>query len=204
MNEHGNAIAPGIVDRHGGVLQADDAVDQRHQRLAGRLEVAVAHTDAGFLVHAGEEFRHRVLAVVDQRFMDAAIARRRIGRQIFDVERLDDVDHEVRTGRAVLRRRGRGLRRSGLRGRDMSIGRQCRGQALFGLWRSRGRGNRRRGGRNAAGGAGNRCGCEKFAAIEFRSRHRCLPEFFLHARHSGPTRYHHRRNAQSRFYAAKS
>jgi len=56
-DQHGNAVAPGVVDRHGRVLQADRAMDQRHDRFAGRLEVAVAHRDAGFFVRAGEEFR---------------------------------------------------------------------------------------------------------------------------------------------------
>ena len=124
-NEHRHAVAPGVVDRHGGVLQADHAVDQGHQRFAGRLKVAVAHGDAGFLVHAGEEFRHRVLAVIDQQLVQSAVARGRIGRDIFDVERLDDVDHEVGAGHAVFLRRH--FRGAGLGRGNMSIRRQGRG-----------------------------------------------------------------------------
>ena len=91
-------VAPGVVDRHGGVLQADRAVAQRHQRLAGDLEVAVRHADGGFLVHAGEEFRHLVVAVVDQQLVQRAETRGAVRRAVLDVERLDDVDHEVGAG----------------------------------------------------------------------------------------------------------
>ena len=158
-DDDGNAVAPGVVDRHGGVLQPDHAVDQRHQRLAGRLEVAVAHRDAGLLVHAGEEFRHRVLAVIDQRLVDAAIARGRIGRQVFDVERLDHVDHEIGTGRAVVVRRQR--RRAGLGGGDMGIRRQRRRQPLLRFRRGGGFG-----GVDGAAGAGDGSRGEEFSAVE--------------------------------------
>ena len=114
-DQHRHAVAPGVVDRHGGVLQADHAVNESHQRLAGRLEIAVAHADRGFLVHAGQELRHRVLAVVDQRLVDPAIARGRIGRHVLDVECLDDVDHEVGAWPSALALRHR--RRAGFRWR---------------------------------------------------------------------------------------
>ena len=96
-----HAVAPGVVDRHRGVLQADRAVAERQQRLAGDLEVAVRHADRGFLMRAGEELRHLVAAVVDQRLVDAAEARSAVRRQIFDVERLDDIDHEIGAGDAA-------------------------------------------------------------------------------------------------------
>ena len=97
-DDHGNTVAPRVVDRHRRVLQADGAVAQREERLARDLEVAVRHGDRRFLVHAGEEFRHAVAAVVDQRFVQGTIARSAIRRHVLDVERLDDVDHEIRTG----------------------------------------------------------------------------------------------------------
>ena len=52
-------------------------------------------------MRAGEELRHLVVAVVDQRLVDAAEARSAVRRQIFDVERLDDIDHEVGAGDAA-------------------------------------------------------------------------------------------------------
>ena len=73
-NDNRHAVAPRIVDSHRGVLEADRPVAQRHQRLAGDLEVAVGHADSGLLVRASEELRHLVAAVVDQRLVDAAIA----------------------------------------------------------------------------------------------------------------------------------
>ena len=40
-----HAVAPGVVDRHRRVLQADGAVAEHHHRLAFDLEVAVRHRD---------------------------------------------------------------------------------------------------------------------------------------------------------------
>ena len=56
-----------------------------------------------------------LLAVVDQRLVDAAEARSAVRRQIFDVERLDDVDHEIGAGDAADAI-AVGLRRAGLGG----------------------------------------------------------------------------------------
>jgi hypothetical protein len=95
---------------------------QRHQRFAGHLEIAVRHGDRGFLVRAGEKFRHLVAAVIDQRLVDGAEAGSRVRRQIFDIEGLDDVDHEVGAGNATDPRQF--LRRRGLGDRDLHGGRQ--------------------------------------------------------------------------------
>ena len=100
-HDHRHAVAPGVVDGHAGVLQADGAVAQRQQRLAGDLEVAVRHGHRRFLVHAGEELGHAVAAVIDQRLMDGAKTRGAVGGQVFDVERLDHIDHEVRARLAL-------------------------------------------------------------------------------------------------------
>ena len=109
----GNAVAPGIVEGHGGMLQPDGAVREHAQRLALDLEIAVAHGDRNFLVGAGEEFRALVAAVVDQRLVQAAKARRRIGGHVFEAERLDHVDHEIAAALAEGERLQRG-RRGGL------------------------------------------------------------------------------------------
>ena len=50
----------------------------------------------GFFVAAGEPLRLVVAAVVDEGFLETAEARAGIRGAIFDAERLDDVDHEVR------------------------------------------------------------------------------------------------------------
>ena len=67
-----HAVAKRVVNRHGGVLQADRAVHADEQRLAFDLGVAVAHGDGGLFVAAGDEFGHLVAAVIDQRFVEAA------------------------------------------------------------------------------------------------------------------------------------
>ena len=131
-NDHRHAIAISVVDVHGRVHQTDGAVAQGHQRLVGDLVVAVGDADAGLLVGAGEELRHRVLAVVDQRLVDGAIARSGVGRQVFDVEGLDDVDHEVRPGPA-FGGIGRNIRHAGLGRRNARVRRQHRRRALLRL-----------------------------------------------------------------------
>ena len=81
-------------------MQADRAVAQREQRLARGFEVAMRHSDGGLFVQAGQKLGHFVAAVVDQRLMQGAKAGGAIGGQVLDVERLDDIDHEVRAGNA--------------------------------------------------------------------------------------------------------
>jgi hypothetical protein len=86
---------------------------QGHQRLAARLEVAVCHADRRLFVRASQELGHLVAAVVDQRLVDASVAGGAICGEILDIERLDNVDHEVGTSdtsnsRQILRRCGLG------------------------------------------------------------------------------------------------
>ena len=95
---HRDAVAVGVVDRHRGVLQADRAVAQHGHRLTLGLEVGVRHRDRRLLVQAGDELRLRVVAVVDDRFVDTAEARARVRGDVLEVERLEHVDHEVAAG----------------------------------------------------------------------------------------------------------
>lgn len=152
-------------------------MDQRHDRLAGRLEVAMTHADGGFFVHAGEKLRHRVLAIVDDRLVEPAVARGRISRQILDVQSLDDIDHEVGAGFSACRLRH--LRRAGLIGGDIGVWRKRRGYPRRRLGYRRGSRIHRP---CNAGCTGNGCRGQKFAAIEFRVRTLCghfpLPCFF--------------------------
>jgi hypothetical protein len=90
-----HAIAVGVVDRHRRVLDADGAVAEHGHRLAFDLEVAVRHRHRRLFVQAGEELRHRVVAVVDDRLVDAAEARAGIRRHVLEVQRAQHVDHEV-------------------------------------------------------------------------------------------------------------
>ena len=69
--------------------------------------------DGDILVHAGDDFRF-VVAVIDDGFVQAAVARSAIDRQIFDAERIEDIDHEIAAARGLIHRIGR--RRHGLGG----------------------------------------------------------------------------------------
>jgi hypothetical protein len=95
-HEHRHAVTPGVVQRHRSVLQADGAVRHYRHRLAARLGVAVRHAHRRLFVQTGEQLRLGIAAVVDERFVQAAEARARVGGDVFEAERLDDVDHEVR------------------------------------------------------------------------------------------------------------
>jgi hypothetical protein len=96
-----HAVAPGIVERHRGVLQADHAVAHHGHRLAFHLGIALRDVDRDLLVRAGEDFGLGVLSVVDQRFVDAAEARSAGHRQIIEIERLEHIHHEVPAGRCL-------------------------------------------------------------------------------------------------------
>src|SRR4029079_4169134 len=78
----GNAVTPGIVDRHSCMLEADSTVAQYEQWLARNLEIAVCHRNGRFLMRAGEEFRFLIAAIVDQRFVQTTKALCQHGRQV--------------------------------------------------------------------------------------------------------------------------
>ena len=96
VNRH--AVTIGVVDRHGGVLQSDRAVGEYAQRLALNLGVAVAHGDRRLFMATGDELGILVASVVDHRFMESSETRTCNRANVFEAERLDDVDHEVRPG----------------------------------------------------------------------------------------------------------
>ena len=95
---HGNAVAVGVIDRHRGVLRADGAVHDRGHRFAGHLGVAMRHSDRNFLVQAGQPFRALVGSVIDEAFLQGPEGRAGTRRDVVEVERLADVDHEVGAG----------------------------------------------------------------------------------------------------------
>ena len=90
-------IAIGVINGHGCVLQTDVAMDQRHHRLAFDLGVPVGHGDGRLFVAAGQKLGHFVVAIVDERLMQRFVGGARIGGQVVDIERLDDVHHVVRS-----------------------------------------------------------------------------------------------------------
>ena len=82
------------------MLEADRPVAEYQQWFAGNFEITVRERDRRFLMRAGEKFRFLVAAVVDQRFMQPTKTLRGIARDVIDIERLDDIDHEVGVRRA--------------------------------------------------------------------------------------------------------
>ena len=140
-HQDGRAIDPGVVDGHRRVLQADAGMAKHRHGLARRFSVAVRHRDRGFLVHAGEEFGLFVAAVVDDRLVQAAEAGSRVGGDVVDADRLDHVNHEVRTRPGDERVAPHVGLAFGLRGLGF-----------------RSLGDLRRGG-HRGGGRGARCGC---------------------------------------------
>jgi len=78
------------------MLQADGAADHCGHRLARDLGVAMRHGDGDLFVQAHDEFGLGVLAVVQQRFLQAAERRGGEAGDVVDAEGLDRIDHEVR------------------------------------------------------------------------------------------------------------
>ena len=156
-----HAIAPSVVHRHRGVLQTDRAVTRHGKRLAFDLGVALRHMDGDVLVHAGDDFG-LVVAVIDDGFMQAAIARRAVDRDILDAERVEHVGHKVAAaGRLIDRVVGR---RHGL-GRDLPGA----GKRSYRLLRLDGRhGVGRNGRRDRSSGADEARAFEEIAAARLR------------------------------------
>ena len=90
----------GLIDRHRCVHEADRAVDHCDHRAAFGFGVAVGHIDGGFFVQRRDELGPviRSIAVVDDRFLQALEAGRRIGGDVLDIEVAQDLHHEVGTG----------------------------------------------------------------------------------------------------------
>ena len=94
-HEDRDAVTESVIDRHRRMLQAHGAVGKHQHRLAFHFEVPVPHCDRRFFVAAGKEFRLRISAVIDDRFLNAPERGSRIGAHVFKPKGLEDVDHEV-------------------------------------------------------------------------------------------------------------
>jgi hypothetical protein len=67
-HENWHAVAPGVVDRHRRVLQADRAVTGHRNRRACDLGVALTDMHSDVLVHASDNFR-LIVAVIEDGFV---------------------------------------------------------------------------------------------------------------------------------------
>ncbi|GCC49418.1 hypothetical protein chiPu_0033577, partial [Chiloscyllium punctatum] len=124
----GDAITPGVVHRHRRVLQPDHAMADHGERLAFHLGVALAHMHRDLFMRAGDDLGLLVAAMIDDRLVQAAEARRAVHREILDVERLEHVDHEVAAARGLIDRICR--RRHRIRSRELRAGRRRFGSRL--------------------------------------------------------------------------
>ena len=93
--EHGRAIAPRVEDRHAGVLEPDDVVEDGRHRFARGLRVAVRQRHGHLFMAALQQLRPRVAAVVDDGIVDAPEGRSRVERGVLDAERPKDVDDQI-------------------------------------------------------------------------------------------------------------
>ncbi len=101
-DEDRHAVEIGVVDRHAGVQQADEIVQDHRHRLAARLGVAVRDLHRDLFVVA-QHHRRLVVAVVDQRIVQAAEARAGIERDVGKIVALDAVDDDVGLPAGVVR-----------------------------------------------------------------------------------------------------
>ncbi len=95
--EDRRAVAPGVEDRHAGVLQADDVVQARRHNLAGGPRVTVGDRHGDLFMRAHDHLRPLARLEVDHRVMKAAVTRAGIERDVFNPQLAQHFDHQVRT-----------------------------------------------------------------------------------------------------------
>ncbi len=132
---HRHAIAKRVVDGHRSMLQANRAVRKNAQRLALDLGIAMSHGHRRLFVTAGDELGILVAGVVDHRFVQPSETRTRHRANVLEVERLEDVHHEVGTGAVDGKHFAGCRRRIALHGREGECARRrgrCRRRGLRG------------------------------------------------------------------------
>jgi len=77
------------------VLQTDRTVDTYQQGLALNLRIPVAHGDGGFFMAAEGPPRIFVAAIIDDRLVEAPVARARVGADKLEADGFEDVHHEI-------------------------------------------------------------------------------------------------------------
>ena len=95
-HHHRHPIDVGVENRHAGVLQPDHIVADGDHRFVFRLGIAVRDRHRNFLVMTEDHFRLVIAAVVDDRIVNTAKGRAGIEGGIFDIERLHQIDHDIR------------------------------------------------------------------------------------------------------------
>ena len=95
-HDHRQPRAPDVVDRHGGMHQADAGMQRHRHRPFGHLGVAVRDRDRVLLVQADEHFRVTIAEIVDEAVVQAAIARSGHQRDVAQVEPPQHLGDRVR------------------------------------------------------------------------------------------------------------
>src|SRR4051794_36056362 len=84
-NDHRRPVQVGVIDRHAAMEQADDVVNDGGHRLAGRAGITVGDLNSQLFMTARDNGRI-VLAVVDNRVVEATKARPRVERDVWNPE----------------------------------------------------------------------------------------------------------------------
>ena len=95
--EYRCAIAPGVEDRHAGMLQAHHVVQAGRHNLSGGARITVSDRHCNLFMGAHDHFRAFARLEVDHRIMQAAITRAGVERDIFDPQFAQHLDHQVGT-----------------------------------------------------------------------------------------------------------
>ncbi len=93
-DKHRRAVEIGVVDAHRRVQQADQVMDDGDHRFALGAGIAMGDLHGDLFMLAGEH-RRIVLAVIDQRVMQAAVARAGIERDVLEIIFFYHVDDHV-------------------------------------------------------------------------------------------------------------
>ncbi len=102
-DEERHAVEIGVVDRHAGVQQADEIVQDHRGGLAGGLGIAVCNLHRDLFVVA-QHHRRFVIAVIHDRVVQPAKTRARIQRDEGKAVLLDQVDNDVGLPAGVILR----------------------------------------------------------------------------------------------------
>ncbi len=91
------AVAPGVEDRHAGMLQADDVVQTGRHDFAGGPRITIGDRHGDLFMGAHDHLWALFRLEIDHGIMEAAIARPRIERDVLDAQLAQHFDHQIRT-----------------------------------------------------------------------------------------------------------
>src|SRR5262245_4016792 len=98
-DHHRSVIAPGVVDRHRGMLKANHVVDNGGHDLTRRFGITMRNRDGDLFVAAENHLRVGLTAalVIDERIVNTAKTRPRVESNIFNAENFQKINDEIRS-----------------------------------------------------------------------------------------------------------